>query len=101
MALEGEVLIKQIRMLRYQTIDNEGRPVILRAPGHYMPEIEHHLFSPQLFFETGEIGGELIVRSDHAILSVENGGHKITIPIDPISHHFYLHCFTALSGTGS
>jgi hypothetical protein len=53
----GNVTIQKMGILRYQTLDDQGAPLVLRCPGFFMPDLEQRLFSPQMFFSMGGKGG--------------------------------------------
>ena len=49
----GNVLIKQVGILNFKSLDDSGSPFTIRCPGLYIPSLETRLFSPQVFLATG------------------------------------------------
>ena len=48
----GNVEIRQLGILRFECLDDQGDRFIIRCPGFYTPTLEPRLFSPQVFLAT-------------------------------------------------
>lgn len=88
----GNVPINKCGILRYTAIDDDGNKIEIRCPGFYMPELNQRLFSPQVFLATGGKGAEFVLKEQILTLRTAHG-QKLSIPLDPTSRLFYVHCF--------
>ena len=80
----GGVEISQQGILKYETVDDNGNPLILRVPGYYAPHLKQSLFSPQILFMTSQTQGYLELHGYTAILRFPNQ-ISLTLNLD-------LHC---------
>ena len=88
----GGVQITQEGILRYNTIDDDGHPLLLRVPGFYAPHLKQCLFSPQTLFMTSEKQASLSLSGSSAVLQFPNKA-TLTLHLDLQSRLFYIPCF--------
>ena len=88
----GDIEIRQIGILNYKSVDDNGAPLTIRCPGFYTPTLETRLFSPQVFLSTGGSGGSYVVQHDRSTIRLKSG-QTLTMFLDPSSKLFYAHCF--------
>jgi hypothetical protein len=88
----GNVRIEKMGIVHYTTVDDQGHPFKIRTAGLYMPELPQRLFSPQIYFSTGSKGGSLLIQEGEACLE-STSGQRLSLPLDPTSRLYYLHCF--------
>jgi hypothetical protein len=88
----GNVRIEKMGILRYTAIDDQGHLFEIRTPGLYMPALPQPLFSPQIYFSTGGKGASSLIKEGEARLE-STSGHRLSLPLDPTSRLYYIHCF--------
>ena len=88
----GNLEIKQMGILRFNCLDDQGNQAVIRCPGFYSPMLQMRLFSPQMFFSTSAKGGSYLVKEDRSVLCFKSG-QTITMSLDPVTKLFYTHCF--------
>ena len=75
----GNLEIRQLGILHFKTLDDDGSPYTIRCPGFYTPTLATRLFSPQVFLATGGKGGTYVVKEDKCLFRLPNG-RTLTMP---------------------
>ena len=89
----GGVEITMQGILSYQTIDDNGNPLIIRVPGYYAPHLKQSLFSPQILFMTSHPHATLTLSGTTATLHFSKSV-SMTLHLDLPSRLFYMPTFS-------
>lgn len=89
----GGVEITMQGILSYQTIDDNGNPLVIRVPGYYAPHLKQSLFSPQILFMTSHPTATVTLSGTTAVLHFSKSV-SMTLHLDMQSRLFYMPTFS-------